>query len=77
MGVDSFLVASNSRTRGNEQKLEHGKFHTNTRKNFITVRVHCDRALEQAAQRSCGVSFSGDIQDLSGHLPMRPAVVRK
>ena len=33
-----------------------------------------DRALEQAAQRSCGVSVSGDTQDLPGHSPVQPTV---
>ena len=33
-----------------------------------------DRALEQAAQGSCEVSFSGDIQDLPGQGPVQPAV---
>jgi len=31
-------------------------------------------ALEQAAQRACRVSFSGDIQGLSGHFLVLAAV---
>jgi len=30
--------------------------------------------LEQAAQRCCGVSFSGDIKDPHGQGPVQPAV---
>jgi len=33
-----------------------------------------DGALEQGAQGGCGVSFSGDIQDLPGRGPVHPAV---
>ena len=33
-----------------------------------------NRALEQAAQSSCGLSFSGDIQDPPGRGPVQPAV---
>lgn len=63
----SSVVCSN-RTRGNGQKLEHRKFHTNMHKNCFTVRVteHWSRLPREV------VSFSGDIQDLAGDFPAQP-----
>ena len=66
-----FMVVHSDRTRSNGLKLGHRKFCTNMRNNFFTVSV---TALEQIAQRGCGVSFYGDIQDLSGRLPVQPIV---
>jgi len=45
------------------------KFLLNMRKNFFTLRV-TDHFNRLPAQRGCGVSFYGDIQDLSGCLPV-------
>ena len=39
VGPGSFFVVPSDRTRGSRHKLEHRKFHMNTRKNFSTVRV--------------------------------------
>lgn len=45
-------------------------FHTNMEE------LYCegDIALQQAAQRGCGASFSGDTQDLPNCFPVQPAV---
>lgn len=38
-GASLFAVMPSNRTMGNRSKLEHGKIHTNLRKNFLTLRV--------------------------------------
>ena len=40
-----FSAMPSNRTRGDGHKQEHRKFHTNTGKNFFTVRVteHCNK----------------------------------
>ena len=57
-----FSVMYSIRTRSNGLKPEHRKLCTNVRKNFFIVRVmeHWN-----SLPRVCGVSFYGDIQDLS------------
>ena len=44
------MVVHSNRTRGNAQKLEHSKFHTKTKRNFITVRLteHWNRLPREA-----------------------------
>ena len=62
-----FSVVCGASTRSSGLKLEHRTFCTNMRKN---VYGKGDRALETVAQRCCGVSIYGDIQDSSGRLPL-------
>ena len=57
-----FSVVHSDRTKDTVQNTEYMKFHTDRRNNFYAV-TKGDKALEQAAQRGCGISFSGDVQD--------------
>jgi len=71
-GVKLFSVVPSNRTRGNGHKLNHRKFCLNMRKNNFALRVteHWNRL----AQGGCGVSLSGDIQDLPGQGPLQLTV---
>ena len=56
-GAELFSVVPSNWTRGSGHKLRHGMFYLNMRKKLLYC--ESDRALKQAAQRACGVSFSG------------------
>lgn len=62
-------VVLSDRSRGNGHIMKR-RFPVNIRKHFLHHEV--DRALTQATQGGCGVSFLGDIQKLSGHGPGQP-----
>ena len=63
-------VVCNDRS-SNGLKVEHKHHHTNRWKNNFTRRL---MELEITAQRSCEVVFYGNIQDLSGCLPLQHIV---
>jgi len=55
------------------QQQDKGK-QVKTSKQEVPYKYEIYRALEQAAQRCCRVSFSGGIQDPLGCFPVQPAV---
>ena len=57
-------MVHNDRTRSNSLKSVHRKSH------MEELYSKGDGALKQVAQRGCGVSFLGDVQDMSGCLPV-------
>ena len=65
-----FSEMHGDRKGGNGHKLKHRKFHTNVHE---LLHSKGDGALEQAAQRGCGVS-SGNTEDPPGRLSVQPAV---
>lgn len=68
MGQDSFQWCAAMKEVAMDKNWN-TKFHTNTRK---IVSYESNRALEQAVKGGCRVSFTRDIQDLSGYFPVLP-----
>ncbi|KAJ7406963.1 hypothetical protein WISP_129717 [Willisornis vidua] len=70
VGARICSVVPSLRTRSNGQKLMHRSIPLEHDKELYCAG---DRALEQIAQRGCGVSLTGDIVELSGQNPMQCA----
>jgi len=64
-----FLAMCSGRSKSNGQKTEQNKLHINMLKKFFTLRL-TGTALELVSQKGHGVSFFGDTQDASRHLPV-------
>ena len=69
-GARLFPVMYSNRTRGNRQKLEYSKLHTNTRMNFFTVRAteHWNRLLTEVVQSPSLEIFKICLDTLLGNL---------
>jgi len=65
-GARFFLVVSSNMTRSNRHKLKHTYVPSEHKEDLLYFEG--DGALEQAAQGGYGISFSRDIQNLSGEV---------
>jgi len=65
-------VVPSDRTRGSGHELEAEEVPSEHEEELLPSEG--DGALGQAAQGGCGVSFSGDIQDLPGQGPVQTSV---
>lgn len=68
-GARLFSVVPSNTIRGNGHNLKHCKFHLNMGEN-----LEGNRTLEQAAQKGCGLSTSGVIQNPPGGNPVQPVL---
>jgi len=76
-GASLFSVMHSNRIKGDGQKLEHREFHTNTRKDFVTVRVterwnrlprEVVESLSLEILKSCLDAFLNYISGIMQHL---------
>ena len=74
LGVDLLGTCKVSQQREAPASPRRGQPHLLRRGILEYLPSEGDGALAQAAQGCCGVSFSGDIQDLPGQGPLQPAV---
>ena len=71
-GARLFSVVPSDRTKGQWAQTEAQEVLSEHEEELLPSEG--DGALEQVAQGGCGVSFSGDIQDPPGQVPVQPAV---
>jgi len=71
-GARLFSVMPSDRTKGQRAQTEAEEVPSEHEEELI--HSEGDGALAQAAQGGCGLSSSGDIQELPGRSPVQPAV---
>lgn len=71
-GARQFSMMPIDKTRSDDHKLNYNKFYLSIKEKFLYIEG--GRAQEEAAQEGCGVSLSGDIQNIPGYIPGSPAV---